>query len=45
MALKCYMLDLKDDPELIARYRDWHAPVYRGGHGVEHGFHGGGHRR
>ncbi|MES1197111.1 MAG: L-rhamnose mutarotase [Pseudomonadota bacterium] len=26
MALKCYMLDLKDDPELIARYRDWHAP-------------------
>jgi L-rhamnose mutarotase len=22
----CLALDLKDDPELIARYRDWHAP-------------------
>lgn len=22
----CYALDLKDDPQLIARYRDWHAP-------------------
>jgi L-rhamnose mutarotase len=26
MPLKCFMLDLKDDPELIARYRDWHRP-------------------
>lgn len=24
--LKCFMLDLKDDQELIARYRDWHGP-------------------
>ena len=22
----CYALDLKDDPQLIARYREWHAP-------------------
>jgi L-rhamnose mutarotase len=22
----CYALDLKNDPELIARYREWHAP-------------------
>lgn len=22
----CYALDLKDDPDLIARYRAWHAP-------------------
>ena len=22
----CYALDLKDNPELIARYREWHAP-------------------
>jgi L-rhamnose mutarotase len=22
----CYALDLKDDPALIARYRQWHAP-------------------
>lgn len=22
----CFALDLRDDPELIARYRDWHAP-------------------
>jgi L-rhamnose mutarotase len=22
----CYALDLKDDAELIARYRQWHAP-------------------
>ncbi len=22
----CLALDLKDDPELIARYRQWHAP-------------------
>ena len=22
----CYAIDLKDDPALIARYRQWHAP-------------------
>jgi L-rhamnose mutarotase len=26
MPLKCFMLDLKDDPSLIAAYRDWHRP-------------------
>lgn len=26
MALKCFILDLKQDPELIAEYRDWHRP-------------------
>jgi L-rhamnose mutarotase len=26
MPLKCFMLDLKDDPDLIAAYRDWHRP-------------------
>jgi L-rhamnose mutarotase len=23
---RCFALDLKDDPALIARYREWHAP-------------------
>jgi L-rhamnose mutarotase len=23
---RCFALDLKDDPALIARYRQWHAP-------------------
>ncbi len=23
---QCFALDLKDDPELIAQYRTWHAP-------------------
>ena len=26
MALKCFLLDLKDDPALIAEYREWHRP-------------------
>ena len=26
MARQCFVLDLKDDPDLIARYRAWHAP-------------------
>lgn len=26
MERHCLILDLKDDPELIARYRAWHAP-------------------
>jgi L-rhamnose mutarotase len=26
MPLKCFMLDLKDDPELIAEYVHWHRP-------------------
>jgi L-rhamnose mutarotase len=26
MGRRCLILDLKDDPELIARYRAWHAP-------------------
>jgi L-rhamnose mutarotase len=26
MARHCLVLDLKDDPALIARYRAWHAP-------------------
>jgi L-rhamnose mutarotase len=26
MARHCLVLDLKDDPALIARYRQWHAP-------------------
>jgi L-rhamnose mutarotase len=26
MARHCLVLDLKDDPTLIARYREWHAP-------------------
>lgn len=26
MALKCFLLDLKDDPALIAAYREWHRP-------------------
>lgn len=26
MPLKCFMLDLKDDPALIAEYRRWHQP-------------------
>jgi L-rhamnose mutarotase len=26
MALKCFVLDLKDDPALIAEYRHWHRP-------------------
>ena len=26
MPLKCFLLDLKDDPDLIAAYRDWHKP-------------------
>ena len=26
MARRCLILDLKDDPELIAQYRAWHAP-------------------
>ncbi len=26
MARRCLILDLRDDPELIARYRDWHTP-------------------
>ena len=26
MTRRCLMLDLKNDPELIAQYRDWHKP-------------------
>lgn len=26
MSLKCFMLDLRDDPDLIAEYCDWHRP-------------------
>lgn len=26
MSRQCLVLDLKDDPQLIARYRAWHAP-------------------
>ncbi|WP_158916529.1 L-rhamnose mutarotase [Caulobacter sp. S45] len=26
MARRCLILDLKDDPELIARYKQWHTP-------------------
>ena len=26
MPTKCFLLDLKDDPALIAAYREWHRP-------------------
>jgi len=26
MTRRCLMLDLKNDPELISQYRDWHKP-------------------
>ena len=26
MTRRCLMLDLKNDPELISQYRDWHRP-------------------